>query len=421
MNKLVDRFLKGKHLNRDTYFWNALAASLNSFQTMLLLLVLTRFGTASDSSYFVMGYSVANLLYTLGKFGVRQYQVTDVSEKYRFSDYLSLRLLSMLFMSIGVVLALSYGRFLNHYTVNKVVIILLICVYKGIEAFEDVYHGRFQQKGRLDIAAKILATRLIVFVFGVAVLFLLTRNLILTILINTAVTSLLCKYLNSRALTIIPAASESLLTRTDRSLFFDCLPLCISQMLNIYIVNSPKYIIDGLVTDELQTSFNIIVMPVFVVALLGNFIFQPSMKKMGELWEQKDDRGFTQLIMKLSLYTVFVDAVVVAGGALLGIPVLELVYGVPLRSFRGVLIIFLIGGGVNAILNILTIALTAARYQKQQMFGYAVCAFFLLVLGRKVFSEGSFSALAILYLLVLSGLTVYSLILIMIAIRRRAA
>ena len=49
-----------------------------------------------------------------------------------------------------------------------------MCVYKAADAIEDVYHGMFQQKERLDIAAKSLTIRtfitIIVFVIGLVLL-----------------------------------------------------------------------------------------------------------------------------------------------------------------------------------------------------------------------------------------------------------
>jgi hypothetical protein len=41
----------------------------------------------------------------------------------------------------------------------------------------------------------------------------------------------------------------------------------------MYLGNAPKYIVDGLVSDAVQTRFNIVIMPAFVASLLCSFIF----------------------------------------------------------------------------------------------------------------------------------------------------
>ena len=53
---------KTSNVQRSAVIWNAVSACLTSFQTMLLLMVLTHFGTSEHSGYFVMAYTAANLL-----------------------------------------------------------------------------------------------------------------------------------------------------------------------------------------------------------------------------------------------------------------------------------------------------------------------------------------------------------------------
>ena len=95
MKKTPCSFLtKTKNIPRSAVIWNAVSACLTSFQTMLLLMVLTHFGTPEHSGYFVMAYTAANLMMHLGKFGMRQYQVTDAGNKYTCREYVSSRFFS---------------------------------------------------------------------------------------------------------------------------------------------------------------------------------------------------------------------------------------------------------------------------------------------------------------------------------------
>ena len=179
---------KTSNVQRSAVIWNAVSACLTSFQTMLLLMVLTHFGTPEHSGYFVMAYTAANLFMHLGKFGMRQYQVTDAGNKYSFREYVASRVFSVGLMAAALALYLLYSLLFNGYTAEKAAVVALITLYRGVEAAEDVLHGRLQQQGRLDIAAKILAIRSAVFMIGFAVLYLLTKNLILTCAVNAAIT-----------------------------------------------------------------------------------------------------------------------------------------------------------------------------------------------------------------------------------------
>ncbi len=71
--------LQSKDITKASFLYNSIASMSYSFQTMILLLVITRTKQIEDASIFVIAYAIGNLLLSIGKFGVRNYQVTDVS------------------------------------------------------------------------------------------------------------------------------------------------------------------------------------------------------------------------------------------------------------------------------------------------------------------------------------------------------
>ena len=410
MENISSSFLtKTKNIQRSAVIWNAVSACLTSFQTMLLLMLLTHFGTTEHSGYFVMAFTVANLLMHLGKFGMRQYQVTDAGNRFSFREYVASRVFSVGLMIAALILYLIWSLLFNGYTAEKAVVVALITFYRGIEAAEDVLHGRLQQQGRLDIAAKILAIRNAVFIFGFAALYLLTKNLILTCAVNTAITLILCIFLNKPFMKgAFPAdsgCSDPGETRKSssgvRSLLLDCLPLCLTMVTYMYLGNAPKYIVDGLVSDAVQTRFNIVIMPAFVGSLLCSFIFNPALKRIGDLWQNKEIKILRKTTGKLALVPIAVDAVLLLGGWFLGIPVLSAVYGVDLTDYRLTLMIFLLASGTVAMLNLFVALLTAMRKQKHLLVSYAASSLLLLFTGRAVFTAKGLNPLCLFYLTVL--------------------
>ena len=150
--KDIEQMNKGKqnpllssgNVRRDSFVWNLLSAAMNSFQTMLLLVFITRFGTDADAAAFVMAYAAGNLLYNIGKYGVRQFQVTDSAGQYSFRDYAGARWISLAGMAVAVIVYVLSGVLFRGYSAVKAAVVVLICLYKGIEAAEDVFHGRMQ-------------------------------------------------------------------------------------------------------------------------------------------------------------------------------------------------------------------------------------------------------------------------------------
>ena len=96
---------------------------------------------------------------TIGRYGIRQFQASDVVEKYSYREYYYSRVLTtglMLAISLAYI-GFEYGT--GQYDGNKSIVVLLICLVKWIDAFEDVFHGMLQQHDRLDIGGKILTVR----------------------------------------------------------------------------------------------------------------------------------------------------------------------------------------------------------------------------------------------------------------------
>jgi len=408
MGNIPSSFLtKTKNIERSAVVWNAVAACLTSFQTMLLLMLLTHFGTPEHSGYFVMAFTAANLFMNIGKFGMRQYQVTDAGDRFSFREYVVSRVFSVGLMTAALVLFLLWALLFNGYTAEKAAVVALITFYRGVEAAEDVLHGRLQQRGRLDIAAKILAIRNAVFMAGFAALYLLTKNLILTCAVNAAVTLLLCVVLNRPFFKMEQKGSSPSFQAEQKGssplfrLLGECLPLCLTMVTYMYLGNAPKYIVDGLVSDAVQTRFNIVIMPAFVGSLLCSFIFNPALKRIGELWNSRDIAALRQTTRKLALVPIAVDAALLLGGWFLGIPVLSAVYGVELADYRLTLMIFLLASGTVAMLNLFVSLLTAMRKQKHLLFAYAAASLLLLLTGRAVFSAKGLNPLCWFYLAVL--------------------
>ena len=415
---MLGHFLeKSNNPQKDAYFWNALSACLNSFQTLLLLLVLTHFGTDEDSSFFVLAYAIGNLLLQVGKFGVRQFQVTDVKETYTYAQYKTARLLSLTFMVIALAAYMFWGGLCNAYSPRKIAVVVLITLFKCIEAGEDVFLGRMQQQGRLNIAAKIFAIRLCVFIVGFAVLFVVTRDLLLTTSVNVLSTLFLAILLNrSVAHRFLGEAKKG--TRKTKQLMRDCLPLCLTAVMVMYLGNAPKYIIDGLVSDEIQTGFNIVFMPAFVVALLSNFIFNPILKRLGVLWSNGEIAVLKRLVAKLILIPIGIDLVVVVVGYYLGPIVLGFVYGVDVKPYAGELLVFLIASGIMALQNLFVALLTTMRKQRQLMLCYLFASLVMITFGRDILQRFGLLTMCWVYLLILT-VTLFSSMVIYLNIIRK--
>lgn len=412
--KTARALMRTKDVRRSAFLWNLVSACLNSFQTMVLLFVLTHRGNSTDSGMLVMAYAAGNLMLNIGKFGMRQYQVTDAGEVFSYREYVRSRFCSLALMAAAMVLYLIWGAAGKGYTAEKLWVVGLLCAFKGIEAAEDVLHGRMQQQGRLDVAGKILTIRFAVFMGGFIACYLATKDLVATIAVNAGISLALCILLNGAVMPKFRGAEDEAARKKGFEipwkLLLQCLPLCLSMVMNIYLGNAPKYVIDGIVSDEAQTCFNIVFMPALVVALLSSFIFNPVLKKIGTLWVEGKIPELKKLALKLTLVPAGIDAAVVAAGLLAGLPVLGFIYGVDVSGYRSELVIALLASGVMALLNLYVALLTTMRKQPHILGAYTAGTAVLVIFGRGVLRAQGLTALCWMYLAVMGAVVAYCVV-----------
>ena len=163
--------------------WNTASGLINAAQSAVILIFISHLLSKTDVGIFTIAYALGNLFSTMGKYGVRNFQVTDIKNQYSFRDYINARVLSsfgvMLLMILYIVLQFCMGK----YTGMKSVTILLICLWKMIDTGEDVFYGMYQQQGRLDIGARGYTIRLAVSTVLFCLLLLLKTPLFLSSLI----------------------------------------------------------------------------------------------------------------------------------------------------------------------------------------------------------------------------------------------
>ena len=74
-----------------------------AFQSVIMLMVLPRVRDVAAAGVFTLAYANANLFLNLGKYGVRNYQVSDVRARFSFWTYLRARAISTFAMPVFVV------------------------------------------------------------------------------------------------------------------------------------------------------------------------------------------------------------------------------------------------------------------------------------------------------------------------------
>ena len=366
---------------------NLVSSLVMATQSVVMLISISSVGTLAEAGVFTFGYANANLLINMGRFGMRNFQASDATSRFSFSEYRSSRFFTVGLMIASCALYLLVASPLLGYSVDKVATIFLLTLFKAEDAFEDVYQGDYQRNGRLDIAGIHLSIRLLLglALFSAAMYSGLGLNTSLAIQVFFGLFYIAFEIWHVRRYYGLPAAksgsNSSQRSLSWKKLIVECIPLFVMAFASFFTVNAPKYVIDVVCGDEEQAIFGYLFMPVFVVSLLANAVFQPQVSVLGKLRAEGKDAEFSTLLKRQMVYTALITVICVAGSVVLGPPILGALYRVDLSSCRVLIGVLMIGGGFYAASVVFMIGITILRAQAGMGIKYSILSVASLVLS----------------------------------------
>ena len=352
-------------------FWNTTGSTVNAAFSFLVLLVTTRVFGAEIAGDFSIGYAIAQLMWTIGVFESTTYYVTDAKDRFSAEQYLAFKILTCLLMAIvSVCYVLSFG-----YAIEKSALALALCLFKLIDAFSSFYYASFQKAERLDISGFSLSSRMCIALICFTATSLISHNVLFAILVATASEIAWVGLYETRRFRLIRRLDRpDFSPRCMSQLFIELVPLFGATFLANYLGNIPKYAIDSIGTPAMQTIFNIVFMPSFVINLFVLFALRPTLTTLARLWNSEDIRGFLMLTGKLTVGAIGATAITILLSIPLGMPVLQLVFSIDLGDNLPSLITVILGGGIYAISTILYNCLVTMRRQHFILIAYAASA-----------------------------------------------
>ena len=156
------------------------------------------------------------------------------------------------------------------------------------------------------------------------------------------------------------------------------------------MVNAQKYAIDGVLTEDMQAIFGIIIMPATVMGLLSQFLIHPYLNNIFELHKTGEYLKIKKLIYKIILIIFVVGIICISLGYFLGTPVLGLIYNLDLSQYTIPLTIILIASTFYTMAGILSPILITMRYNFIQFVVYGIIAVFEWILSQILVSNFGF-------------------------------
>ena len=118
---------------KNNFLWNIIGTSFNAFNSLFFMIIVTRINGTNDAGMFTLAFSTACILYIIGVYAGRIFQVTE-KENINDKEYIVNRIITVLLMIVISILFITIKR----YDIYKSSIFVIICTYKALEAFSEV-------------------------------------------------------------------------------------------------------------------------------------------------------------------------------------------------------------------------------------------------------------------------------------------
>ena len=383
---------------KKNFLWNILGTSLNAFTSLFYMIIVTRVNGVDNAGIFTIAFSTACILYVIGIYAGRIYQVTEPNKEITDKDYIINRLLSIFLMILFVILFCLIKK----YTILKSIIFILLTIFKSIEAFSEVIYGILQKNEKLEIVGKSLCLKSICSVLIFAITDIITQNMVISIISIIIIwIVILFTYDIKNSKEYIDFSGKVNIQNVNKIFKSGFFTFAIS-FLGLYILNAPKYAIDNYLENNYQTIFGIIVMPATVIGLVAQFLIHPYLNQILDFYNKKDMKNLNKLIMKLIYMILGFGAISSLLAYFLGPEVLGLIYGIDLNSYRVGLLIIIISATLYTIGVIYSSILITIRETFSQFIIYIIVAIFALITSNICTKLNNINGAIVAYFMIMS-------------------
>lgn len=377
--KVIKKRVIGKSPTEQLNFlWNMIGSAIYALSSMILSLLVIKIVGAEQGGVFSIALTLSQMLVYIAYFETRNFQITDSKDEFRFSEYHATKIVLCFLMLLA---SLAY-ILIKGYDLEKAIIIMLVCLSRLFDGYADVYEAQFQKDGRLDLAGKSLTYRTSLFVISLLVSLLITKNLLWALVIADVIAVIGILLFDVVVMYILKGITCTWNIGKIKQIIVACFPLFIGMFCWSYILSASRIAIDGNMSSEYQSYYQVIFMPVSVVNLFAGFVFRPMLPKLAMDYNAKRYKRFIGLIGKGIVGILVITVVCMFGAWLLGIPVLSMLSGCDLSPYKGVLLFLIFAGGFNAVAVTMYYMLTIMRYNKGILMGYVCAAIFALIISE---------------------------------------
>lgn len=353
---------------RKNVIWNTIGSLSVAITSLFYTLILTRLCSLSQVGLYTIAFALACNTVTIASYGGRTYQVTDTKDEISPISYILSRYITIIF----TILILIIYIFSRDYSIYKTLCIIMVCLFKYLEELCDVYYGILQKNDQLYKVGIFQTIKSILNILLFAALAYIFKNILIVFCILLLLNLIFFIFVERKSAKKSKPWKFEIIKSDYKKYFIANFFVCALTFLTTYIINLPKYSIDKLLSDDLQAIFGIIVMPATVMLLVGNFILNPLLVMIAEKYNSNKIKDIVNIIIKIFAIMLIIGILGMIVCYIIGIPFLNIIYGIDLNKYKLSLLIIIFGSIFYAMTAAISSILVAMRKIVPQVLGNIV-------------------------------------------------
>ena len=327
--------------------WNSIGTFVMFFCQWLMMVLVVRLSGYADSGVLSLSISCGNVFLIIAAFGVKTYQVSDVSGKYQAGQYYAAKIFSII---LTLIVAAVFVLVSSYESVEKTSIILY-ALYIMVYSYSDAIYGELQKKWRLDIAGISMCIRHVAALIIFCLLIALSGDIRLSILMML-ISSLAVLFLYDLPQTkkrghigIKPDFAE----KKGLLLLKDCFPFAIYTFLHTLVLTVPKLAVRGYFDKDTLGIYAAVMAPVTVLQVAATFVINPLSTLLAFHLQDKKIKELSKIMLKCfgMLAGFLVGGILIA--VFLGKWGLKILYGADITTYSYLLVPMVIASVMTAL------------------------------------------------------------------------
>jgi len=352
--------------------WNSFGVlTFFGCQWLITIFVVRLSDDYTNAGNLALAMNITNFFTTIALYNIRFFQVSDIKEEYKDSEYIVARAMTCI---ASLVLCAGFV-FIADFSAMQRSIIICYMIFRALDAFLDVLYGIDQKNWRMDYTGISQSSRGVLMLVSFIV-FLQFFGL-LEAVIAMAVTTLLFGLLFDVSKTRKLAQNAGYKMKQVYALLKRCFPLMIVIMISVVIITFSRYSIARIFDEESLGAYASVTAPTLIVQIAVFSLFAPLTNLFAESVKEKNKTKFIKIFMLTSAVIVLFTFVFVVLSEFFGEWGLNLLFGESIIPYAYLLSGAAIVVGLTTSMWFMNLVFTTIRDIKGllicNLIGVAVC------------------------------------------------